>query len=262
MSAHPPSGRPRARLPLSPLRAGELPLPEASARYLTRVLRLRVGDRFEAFDPREGTVANGFIVSIAEDIVVVHVETPRAGESSGTPLVLVQGYPKGDKLADIVRDATELGATLVIPAVCERSIARPDPSKAEARAQRLEAVAAEAARQCGRARAPTILAPMSWSDAIETASTLGVRGFVLFERAHEPLGTELLAIAEDDPVAFAIGPEGGLTDDEVAFAEREGFVARSLGKTILRTETAATAVLGAYRVLAACARARVENGRY
>ena len=194
------------RLPLSPLRAGELPLPQSSARYLARVLRLRVGDRFEAFDPREGTTAAGYIVSLSDEIVVVHVETPRAGDADAAPIVLVQGYPKGDKLADIVRDATELGATLVIPAICERSVARPDPSKGEARAQRLEAVAAEAARQCGRARAPTVLAPVAWADAIETTSSLGVRGFVLYERAREPLAPELLATAKDDAVAFAIGP--------------------------------------------------------
>jgi 16S rRNA (uracil1498-N3)-methyltransferase len=236
------------RLPLSPLRRGELPLPDASAHYLTHVLRLRVGDRFEAFDPREGSVARGDIVSIDDEIVVVHLEAPHASEPPSAPVVLIQGYPKGDKLADIVRDATELGVTIVIPAVCARSVARPDPSKAALRGQRLEAVAAEAARQCGRTRAPTVLAPIPWADALGTASALGTRGFVLFERATVPLRDDLLSLDQDEPVAFAIGPEGGLTDEEVALAEREGFAARSIGTTILRTETAATAVLGAWRI--------------
>ncbi len=239
------------RLPISSLSAGERRLPEASARYLARVLRLRAGDRFEAFDPAQGTVADAVLVSIDGEHVTARIEAPVDSDDRTPTVVLVQGYPKGDKLADIVRDATELGATVVVPAICERSVARPEPSKLAARAARLSAVAAEAARQCGRARAPTVLAPMPWSDAIATARAMTTRGFVLYERATEPLRGDLVALANDAAVAVAIGPEGGLSEAEVAFARESGFAPRSLGSIILRTETAATAVLGALRVLRA-----------
>ena len=240
------------RVPLTPLVAGAFVLPEAAARYLVRVLRLREGDDFEAFDPRAGVVAKGAVLSIDRDVVQVVLDEVSPVSLGEPALVLVQGYPKGDKLGDVVRDATELGATIVIPAIAARSVARPDEKKAAARGERLSAIADEAARQCGRVRAPTVLAPMPWSDAIATAKAVAARGAVLWEEATTPLGRELAMLITHarDGVAFFIGPEGGLERDEVMQAETAGFPARSLGKTILRTETAATAVLGAFRVLA------------
>lgn len=242
------------RLPLRSLAPGERRLDAASARYLARVLRLRAGDRFEAFDPVEGSIAEACVLSIGREVVVA-VDSVRRDETPEPSIVLVQGHPKGDKLGDVVRDATELGATAIVPAICVRSVARPDDARAASRAERLAAVAAEAARQCGRARAPTIAPPMPWIDALEVARELAEARFVLWEKATVALGPELIAAASERArlargVAFAIGPEGGLTDDEVEAAERLGFASRSLGRTILRTETAPTAVLGALRIVA------------
>ena len=248
------------RLPLTPLVARIGALPPSAARYLVRVLRLRVGDEFEAFDPRAGVRAKGAVTSIDRDQVIVAIDQVQPSERDASPLVLVQGHPKGDKLGDIVRDATELGATAIVTALCARSIARPQGDKLVARERRLAAIADEAARQCGRARAPTVLSPMPWDDAVETTKSLAAHGFVLWERATTPLIDDLTALARSTDelargVAFFVGPEGGLTDDEVSIADRAGFPARSLGSTILRTETAATAVLGAFRVVTARARA-------
>ncbi len=239
------------RLPLDELTPGTRELPPSSARYFARVLRLRVGDVFEAFEPRTGRKSQGRVLAVERELVRVELGLPSAAQPEA-PLVLVQGNPKGDKLGDIVRDATELGATLIIPALCARSVARPGEDKLASRAERLGLIADEAARQCGRARAPTVMALMPWADAIETARKAAARGAVLWEEATVPLGDELSEMTSRaaEGVAFFIGPEGGLSRDEVAIAESAGFPARSLGTTILRTETAATAVLGAYRVLA------------
>lgn len=235
------------RLPLSPVEAGTRTLPPRAGHYLVRVLRAKVGDRIEVFDPGSGVVADARVVAIAAE-VLVEIGTPRGGEREPA-VVLVQGYPKGDKLADIVRDATELGATLIVPAICTRSIARPDAARASAKAERLSTIATEASRQCGRARAPELAPAMSFAEAIELARDHAAAGFVLWELATEPLGAELAKLDASGGVAFVIGPEGGLTEEEVRLAERAGFLVRSLGETILRTETAATAVLGAFRVL-------------
>jgi 16S rRNA (uracil1498-N3)-methyltransferase len=235
------------RLPLSPVEAGTCTLPASAAHYLARVLRAKVGDRLEVFDPKSGAVAEARVVTVANE-VVVEIGQPREGAREPA-LVLVQGYPKGDKLGDIVRDATELGATLIVPSICARSIARPDAAKASAKVDRLAAIAAEATRQCGRARAPELCAPLSLTVALEVVREHAAHIFVLWERATTPLGPDLAKVDAANGVAFVIGPEGGLTDDEVREAERAGCAIRSLGKTILRTETAATAVLGAYRVL-------------
>lgn len=236
------------RLPLSGLAEGARALPPEAARYVARVLRMRAGDALEAFDPRAGLVAEARIARVQGDDVDITVGSLRA-EAPQPPLVLVQGYPKGDKLGDVVRDATELGATLVIPAICARSIARPDAAKAGAKAERLASIAAEAARQCGRTRAPEIAPPLPLSDALDLARAHAAHRFVLWERATAPLGPELSRVDARAGAAFVIGPEGGLADEEVERAESLGFLARSLGPVVLRTETAATAVLGAYRVL-------------
>jgi 16S rRNA (uracil1498-N3)-methyltransferase len=201
----------------------------------------------EVFDPKTGEVADARVLAVAAE-VLIEIGVPRRGEREPA-LVLVQGYPKGDKLGDIVRDATELGATMIVPAICARSVARPDSTKANAKAERLSAIAAEASRQCGRARAPEIAPAMSFADAIELAREQAATGFVLWERATTPLGPDLAKVDVASGVAVVIGPEGGLTDEEVSAAEGAGFLVRSLGRIILRTETAATAVLGAFRVL-------------
>ena len=240
------------RLPLQPLVAGVIVLPEAAARHLVRVLRLRVGDAFEAFDPRAGVVAQAAITAIGKDGGEVHVAVDRVVpvELREPPVVIVQGHPKGDKLGDVARDATELGATAIVPAICARSVARPEPSKLVARRDRVQAIVDEAARQCGRVRAPVVLAPLPWDDALAAAETMASHRFVLWESAEVPLRADLLAIEDGAAgVAFAIGPEGGLDAEEIELARGRGWRARSLGKSILRTETVAAAVLGAWRVL-------------
>lgn len=235
------------RLPLSSINAGKRTLPPRAAHYLAKVLRLRGGEVIEVFDPQTGVTAKARVISVSNE-VLIDIETVHS-DAVVAPLVLIQGFPKGDKIGDIVRDATELGATMIIPAICERSIARPSDERANARAERLSAIAAEAARQCGRARAPEIAPPVPWQEAISLARDHAAHGFVLWEEASAPLGKDLAAIDAATGVAFAIGPEGGLTEKEITTAQALGFAARSLGPTVLRTETAATAVLGAYRVM-------------
>jgi 16S rRNA (uracil1498-N3)-methyltransferase len=254
------------RLPLPELSEGERVLSPEASRYLVRVLRLDVGATVEVFDPRTGEVAEARVISVerAHDrtttaasgmSAALAVSKPRRPAHAEPTTILVQGYPKGDKLADVVRDATELGATLIVPAICARSVARPDDARSEKKLERLSAVAAEAARQCGRTRAPELVPPLAWAEAIAFArASLGDDGaaFTLFERATEPLGTRLVdAAARGVGVAFAVGPEGGFEEGEVAFAETLGFAPCGLGSTILRTETVAAAVLGALAILRA-----------
>lgn len=255
------------RLPLPELSEGDRVLSPEASRYLVRVLRLDVGATVEVFDPRTGEVAEARVLSVerAQDrtqdratssspmLAVLAVSRPARPTHAEPTTILVQGYPKGDKLADVVRDATELGATLIVPAICARSVARPDDARSEKKLERLSAVAAEAARQCGRTRAPELVPALAWAEAIAFArASLGDEGaaFTLFERATEPLGTRLVeAVARGAGVAFAVGPEGGLEEGEVALAASLGFAPCGLGSTILRTETVAAAVLGALTVL-------------
>lgn len=219
-------------------------LPRDAAKHLVRVLRLRAGDVFVAFDPEAGIEANARIESIEKGAVRVVIADPRPAPEM-RPLIWVHGLVKGDKCDAIVRDATELGATDIVIAPCERSI--PPLSTAEARVKRWQKIADEAARQSGRVRAPRIRIERSWDDALLFASVNvqpeGAR-FCMWERATEPLGPRLVA-AKNAMLAFAAGPEGGLTEEEVNRARARRFEIVSLGSRILRTETVPAAVLGA-----------------
>jgi 16S rRNA (uracil1498-N3)-methyltransferase len=155
-------------------------------------------------------------------------------------VVLIQGIGKGDKLDAIVRDATELGATGIVPAIGERSVARPDA----ARGARWRRIAVEAARQCGRGDAPAIAMPVSFTDAVRAAGAVEALRLCLDPAAHQSLGSALAALAAQ-AVTFAVGPEGGLTAAELAAAEAFGFTRVTLGPLVLRTETVCAAVLGA-----------------
>ena len=219
-------------------------LDEPTSRYLVRVLRLRAGDRFVAFDPHARIEADAVLV----DERTIAVEDVRPAAVVATrELVLVYCLAKGDKVDDVVRDATELGASRVVVARAARSVVKADDDRAQAKRARWERIAEQAARQCGRGDTPIVAGILSWEDALAEAASCEAR-FCLDPRATDALGP-LLRSAVAGSVAFAIGPEGGLAPQEVDAATARGWVATSFGAFVLRTETVAAAVLGAVRVL-------------
>lgn len=217
--------------------------------YVCTVHRLAMGTAFVAFDPDRGLEADAHLSTEGER-TMLHVRAVRLGAVVATrALALVQGFAKGDKCDAIVRDATELGATVVLVAAMDRSIARPSDAKLALRQDRWRRIAGEAARQCGRGDAPRVAAFASLDAALSDLAP-DTAGFVLWERATTPLGPELArALESKRPLAFVIGPEGGLAEAEVDRCRARGFEPFSLGPFILRTETVAAAVLGAVRVL-------------
>jgi 16S rRNA (uracil1498-N3)-methyltransferase len=241
----------KVRAPIADLATGERTLAAASAHYVTRVLRLGEGDAFVAFDPTRGLEGDAAIVRVGRE-VVVEVGELRPGErGAALDVTWIQGVAKGDKLDAIVRDATELGATRFVAAATARSVVKLAADRGEARRARWERIAREAARQSGRAEAPRVEGPVTWGAALEGGDEVGAR-FVLWEEARAPLAAPLRAALEAQrALAFAVGPEGGLTEGEARLAESLGWTLASLGPLILRTETVAAAVLGAVRIFAA-----------
>jgi 16S rRNA (uracil1498-N3)-methyltransferase len=219
------------------------------AHYLTRVLRLEPGATLEVFDP-DTKLEGRASLSLGDGLVTLHVEAlGPARVVARRELCLLQGLPKGDKLDAIVRDATELGASRVLLVAAARSVVKLDPKRAEERRGRLLRIAEEAARQSGRGDVPTIEGPFVPREAASRAPE-GAR-FVLAPGTPHGLGDALLAALghPDAPLTFAVGPEGGLAEDELRAFEDAGFVRVGLGPFVLRTETVAAAVLGAVRVL-------------
>jgi 16S rRNA (uracil1498-N3)-methyltransferase len=244
------------------LAPGERRLDGAVARYLARVLRLRAGDPFVAFDPASGREAQAVTVRADRDAITVRFGALREGAARAPrALTWIHGLAKGDKCDAVVRDATELAATRIIVATTRRGVVKLDAARALERQARWGRIALEAARQCGRSDPPTVDDPCPWGDALARVAGDFAR-FCLRERDAAPLGPPLFeALARGMPLAFACGPEGGLENDEADQARAGGWTIASLGGLVLRTETVAAAVLGAVRVWTGAFAPEPEAGR-
>jgi 16S rRNA (uracil1498-N3)-methyltransferase len=240
----------KVRAPVDRLAPGQRMLPREVSRYLCRVLRLSEGDTFVAFDPTTYAEADGVIDDPSHDGARVTIgPLRRAALVAQSALVVIQSLAKGEKLDNIVRDATELGATRIVLARADRCVMKIGDGLAPSRLERWRRIAEQAARQCGRADPPIVDGIFEWPQALDEAREIDAR-FCLDKSAIEPLGTRLPAVVTSGAsLAFAIGPEGGLTEEELEKAQNRDFAAVQLGRFVLRTETVATAVLGAVRVL-------------
>jgi 16S rRNA (uracil1498-N3)-methyltransferase len=201
-----------------------------------RVLRLRAGDEVQLFDGR-GRVAAARVESIGDE-VVCRAAPPTTSEAPGTRVVLMLGIPKGSKLDECVRMATELGVDEVALLQAERSVPRWDRKRALSRLDRLTRIAAEAAAQCERADIPIIGEPKSCEDYL-AAIPANARGVVFGARARDALAID----ETPEQVWCAIGPEGGFSDAELEAFQAAGFSVASLGRLVLRVDTAVTAAL-------------------
>ncbi|MDB4945385.1 MAG: Ribosomal small subunit methyltransferase [Labilithrix sp.] len=232
------------------LAAGTRTLPPEASHYLCRVLRLGSGDAFVAFDPTSKLEADAVVDEPSGEAARVTLGQPRtANVLAGARVSLVYGHAKGDKVDAVVRDATELGATRIVIAQTTRAVVKAVADRQDTKRERWRRIAEQAARQCGRADPPEVLGVLPWRAALEAAVDADAR-YCLWENATVPL-VETLAgdLAASRSLAFAVGPEGGLSAEEVEVARALGYAAVSIGRFVLRTETVPAAVLGAVRIL-------------
>jgi 16S rRNA (uracil1498-N3)-methyltransferase len=209
----------------------------AAAHHLGRVLRAAVDDIIQAVDA-SGQLLSVRLTAIAArraEGVVVH-RAPLATESP-LDLTLAQAIPKGDKMEHVIRMATELGVSRVIPLVTERTVVRLEPARSDSRLARWRRVAREAAQQSGRAAVPEIVTPRQIS--AWPPDPPGGPGLLVCFWEEERRGLDSLLPPGPCPRAtVVVGPEGGLTGDEVGGLARVGALVASLGPRLLRTETA------------------------
>jgi 16S rRNA (uracil1498-N3)-methyltransferase len=214
----------RAIVAALPPEGGEVVLSDDSARHLTRVLRLGAGDRLELTDGRGG-VAEAVLEGVGPDGRLRARAKPARREAPRPEVVLLLAVLKGPAMDDAVRMATEAGMTRLVPVETARSVPR------GTRPDRWIRIAEAAAAQCGRADVPAIDAPTPLADALAATAHLADR------RIAHPGAPRRSAAAES--VAVLVGPEGGLTEAEVARAVAEGWMPVGLAPHVLRACTAA-----------------------
>ena len=223
----------------------EIGLTGDRARYVSRVLRLRQGDPLNLFDGRGGEYSAS-IVGGAKGSIIVRVDRPIARVvESPLGIHLVQGVSRGERMDIVVQKATEIGVSRMTPVITERTVVRLSGERAGKRVAHWRAVAASACEQCGRNRLPDV-EPISelrdWLGRHLDAD--GCR--IVLTPGAEPLIRSLERAR--DGITVLIGPEGGLSDAEVELAAAAGFLPVGFGPRVLRTETAAVAVLSALQV--------------
>jgi len=217
-----------------------------NARYLSDVLRMRPGEELILCDASsEDLICEIGSVSKGHVMVSVKDRHPNTNEPEFEATVY-QGLAKGERMDLSIQKSVELGVTKYVPTSCSRSIVKMKPGEKGGKLERWQAIALEAARQCGRGIVPSVESPMSLKDALEQARK--ENDLVLFpweEEKDGKLGTVLddLDFGKKPKIAVFIGPEGGFSAEEAELAGKSGAKLVTLGKRILRTETAAPAVL-------------------
>ena len=209
--------------------------------YLGRVLRLGKGDRFVAMNGVGGSWLAELLHSEQAKIlnpIIIPTELPIA-------MTLLIALPKGNSFDEVVRQATELGVTCIVPVISDRTLLQPSPQKLD----RWRRIAQEAAEQSERQRVPTLLNPIPFRETLQTPVS---DSYICVTRYHANHFLDRLLLNPFQSLTVAIGPEGGWTEAELEQAIAAQFQPVSLGSRILRTVTAPIVALSL--IAAACER--------
>ncbi|MDO4554233.1 MAG: 16S rRNA (uracil(1498)-N(3))-methyltransferase [Lachnospiraceae bacterium] len=212
--------------------------------HIKNVLRMKPGEEVLISDGKDREylcrikeIRNQEILLAIEDIIGTSRELP-------TKITLFQGFPKGDKMEQIIQKTVELGVYEIVPVMMKRSIVKLDEKKAARKTERFNQIALSAAKQSKRGIIPKVSSPVKFEEAVRQAKEMDA--FLLpYENAEgmEGARTLLKSMKGKDSIAVFIGPEGGFDDSEVRMAMEAGAKTLTLGNRILRTETAGMAVL-------------------
>lgn len=236
MAAHrvrlPPSAMSDRFFTSDPLAPGEYVLTGPEVHHVATVRRFSPGDRVSLFNG-DGHEYTAELVSADRKHVVLNIlAVADADRELAFPLIVASALPKGDRADFLIEKLTELGVTRFVPLITARSVVVPKASGVE----KFRRAVIEASKQCGRNRLMEVDPPRKWSDWLGLTD-LPVNRFVLHTGCP---GVPVAGLAGGG--AFAVGPEGGFTAEEVAAAATAGWRAVSLGPRVLRVETAAVAV--------------------
>jgi 16S rRNA (uracil1498-N3)-methyltransferase len=222
-----------------PLASGaRVRLSGSAAAHVTRVLRLRPGAELTLFNGAGGEFTATLESAAGGGAVVAVGAQRRIERESPLPVTLAQGIARGERMDFVIQKATELGVRALVPVLSARSVVRLSEAQLSKRLAHWRAIALAACEQSGRNRPPELRAPLT---VAELARASGAPTRLLLS---PEAGVRLADIAHPSgEVLLLVGPEGGLTKEEIECAAGHGFVSARLGPRVLRTETAALVAL-------------------
>ncbi|BCM25866.1 16S rRNA (uracil(1498)-N(3))-methyltransferase [Methyloradius palustris] len=222
-----------------------LELPENAATHAARVLRMQAGDKAILFNG-DGFDYLAELTSVSKSQVGVKIISSQLiSNESPLKITLLQGISAGDRMDFTIQKAVEMGVSSIQPISTQRSVVKLSAERAEKRIEHWQNVMISACEQSGRAIVPEIAAPVSLAQwfskkpSFDLGITLAPSATQSLKELSKPTGN----------ICLLIGAEGGLTDDEINLASLQGFKPVTLGKRILRTETAALAAIAAMQTL-------------
>jgi 16S rRNA (uracil1498-N3)-methyltransferase len=243
---------PRIFLPTADFREDQISITGEKAHYLVSVLRCQKGGDLTIIDAQGNCLETILKKCDKREVIAQVMEISPCNLESHLDIVLVQGMLKGEKMDMVIQKTTELGVKEIIPVTTERGQIRETR-----KIVRWRKIAEEAARQSGRSVVPVVHEPVELSGFLtgfesdryggpETRKGKAINGFIFWEEtglslndAKKEISISLLPQKAGPPVYLLIGPEGGFTKEEVNLAEEKGLIVISLGRRILRAETAA-----------------------
>lgn len=213
--------------------------------HIRNVLRMKIGEEIAVSNGIDGKEYRCGIEEYADDAVLCTLRFIKEdGIELPSKVYLFQGLPKADKMELIVQKAVELGVYEIIPVAAKRCVVKLDEKKAAGKVNRWQGIAEAAAKQSKRAVIPQVHPVMTMKDALNYAGNMDVR-LIPYELAEDMEHTRKLLqqIQPGQSVAIFIGPEGGFEESEIQAALKVGIEPVTLGRRILRTETAGFTVL-------------------
>ena len=213
--------------------------------HIKNVLRMKPGDEVSVYNGIDGNEYRCGIESFGDSEVYLKLRfVKEENHELPSKIYLFQGLPKGDKMESIIQKNVELGVYEIIPVEMKRCVVKLDDKKAKSKRERWQGIAESAAKQSKRGIIPNVSLPMSYKAAVEYAVKNCEVLLLPYEMAADMSATREIVdkILPGQNIAIFIGSEGGFEEDEVTFAMEKGFKAITLGKRILRTETAGMTV--------------------
>ena len=213
--------------------------------HIKNVLRMKPGEEISVKNGVDGKEYRCGIEELLEEEIICSLRfIKEEGLELPSRIYLFQGLPKADKMELIIQKAVELGVYEIIPVSCKRSVVKLDEKKAGNKAARWQSIAEAAAKQSRRGIIPSVSHVMSMREAIAYSRQAAVR-ILPYELAEGMEKTKeiISALKPGEDIAVFIGPEGGFEEAEVSEALKDGITPVTLGKRILRTETAGMTVL-------------------
>ena len=232
----------RFYVPEPHIEEGVLRVEGTEVRHIRKVLRLKAGDPVTIFDG-SAKEYEGSIVELGPSFVLIQIQNASSPHrDSQLEITLAQSLLKGEKMDYLIQKATELGIKEIVPFFSSRSVPLLEKSKRLERHHRWEKITIEASKQCGRGTLPVVKPLQDYSEMLRVAPTDSLR-FILWEKEGVALKQILKRSAEKKKIFFIVGPEGGLSEAEVEESMTMGFTPVTLGKRIVRAETASLCLL-------------------